>query len=106
MCSQIGARQVSTYLSAYIPLVHSKVLLMMMDDDVLFVGSESSPDELTKGGSTIVEDMGDTEDEEGEGSGAGSVQFVQKLFELVSQESDGIVGFLLDGASFEVSFKM
>ena len=37
------------------------------------------------------------------GAGGSNDTFGRKLFELVTQEDDCIVGFLADGASFEVS---
>ena len=40
--------------------------------------------------------------EESDGSGVSKSSFVRKLFELVNNEPDDIVGFIEDGTAFEV----
>mgnify|MGYP004111413289 FL=1 len=40
--------------------------------------------------------------EESDGSGVAKSSFVRKLFELVNNEPDDIVGFIEDGTAFEV----
>jgi hypothetical protein len=68
----------------------------MMDEE------ESSPGAVA--GKETTGALGDEGDEdESDCNSLGGAQFIRKLFELITQEPGDIVGFLLDGASFEVS---